>query len=256
MTWTMADRSTFVDQLASLETGEGAAWRFILERLDAAIAEAAAVPGVDQVRAGLVRAFVTAGHPRAPDVIAGARAALDTYATSIQDAPPTLLQRRHPAWVGLTALELGLGADAAIAYARPGFEAYAGAQGDGEILWAMAEAAEDVGWTARRKALLDLAATASFLDPEPLYQVRLILALDAAEAEAPDAADRLRALVDDGDAHDRARIHAAWVLAAIQRDAGETADALRTLTVARDLVDPDEEPEIAERIDAALASLN
>ena len=24
MTWTMADRSTFVDQLASLETGEGA----------------------------------------------------------------------------------------------------------------------------------------------------------------------------------------------------------------------------------------
>lgn len=255
MTWTMADRQAFVELLPSLAPGSPAreALAFVSERESVVLREAGAIPGVDQVRAGLLRALRLGESSLFQPAAEAAEAALVAFAEQVRDAPPTLLQRRHPAWVGLASLEAGAPLEEAVRRARLGFETVAGPQGDGDVLWAMAEAAEDVGWSDHHRALLAQAAEADFLDPAPQSQVRLLWALDRLESE-PEGAERdLAALTRDVEAPDPVRVHAAWVLSVGARERGERAESQRLLLAALALVDAERDPEVATRLREALA---
>ncbi len=257
MPWTMADRHSFVDLMSSLET-EGSRSRavdFTRERSSTLLDEVSALPGVDQVRAGLLRAMKLADDPRWSEAASAAKSAIEAYVREAPTASPTLLQRRHPAWVGLAALESGLELDVAIASARAGFEAYAGKQDDGDVLWAMAEAADDVGWATRHAELLNIAVNAPFTDTDHRDQVRLLLALELAERDADAALAPLTAIAADEEASERARVHASWVAAALYRRAADTVSAERLLRSALELIDRDAEPDIAERLELAIAEL-
>jgi hypothetical protein len=253
MTWTMDDRHAFVELLPELGSSADSdeILEFLKARQEAIVSEAGAVPGIDQVRAGILRALRLANHALLPEAITAARAALAVFPEQIIGAAPALMQRRHPAWVGLCALEAGLSPDIALAYAKAGFEAFAGPQGDGDVFWAMAEAAEDVGWNQRHFELLDLARSAPFLDDEPRAQVVLLWALHAVDTD-PTAVGDLILLADDAEAPDRVRIHANWVLAMRAQEAGRAADARMHLVAALALVDADNEPDVAEKLRAAL----
>lgn len=250
MPFTHDDRLAFADLLDELDTEATAT--FLEARAHVLVDEAAAVPGVDQVRAGLVRAARLHARPERPAIEAAARDALQTFPDTVASAPPTLLQRRHPAWVGLCALEVGHDLDEAIALARVGFESLAGPQEAGDILWAMAEAADEVAWSATHRALLEAAVVSPFRHRDQHDQVRLLWALERVGSD-PASLDELDALARDDDADDRARVHALWVLSAVAREAGDTAQVRERLEAALGLVDAESEPEIAQRIEAALA---
>jgi hypothetical protein len=250
MAFTQDDRITFADLMDELSSEATA--HFLDAHSDQLVAEAGARPGVDQVRAGLLRALSLHDRPELPEAQQAARHALTHFADDVAGAPPTLLQRRHPAWVGLCALELGLSRDEALSLARVGFESIAGPQGDGDLLWAMAEAADEVDWSTRQHELLEAALTAEFQHRTQHDQVRLLWALQRVESH-PEAADELAALGADVDADDRARVHALWVVAALHRRNDAEPRARDALLAALALVDEDDEPEIAQRIREALA---
>ncbi len=253
MPLTMSDRQHVVDHLHELaDTPSEALLAFLAEREEAVLDEAGALPGIDQVRAAILRAWRRAGHPHLDQAVANAAAALDGYESQVAEGSPVLLQRRHPAWVGLTALEAGLPIERAVALASVGFESVAGPHGDGDVLWAMAEAAEDAGWSDRHADLLEAAQQADFIDAAPRAQVRLLWALHRIE-DAPEAEQELQALFDDGDAPDPTRVHAGWVLAMRAREANDQAAARQHLLGALALVDEEEEPAVAQRIREALA---
>jgi len=252
MTWTAADRHTFADLIARQDEQPHDVLEFLAERRAAVVDEAGADPGIDQVRAGILRALREAGDPMYGPCREAAIPVLRAFPQQVQGASPALLQRRHPAWVGLAALEAGMELDDALALARVGFETFAGPQGEGDVLWALAEAAEDVGWAARHEALLRAAVNAEFLDRSQHDQVRLLWALHRIDVPDAPAHDELEALADEVDADVRSRIHALWVLAARYRDADDAASSRRALLAALALVDKDEEPETAARLRQAL----
>ena len=257
MTWTTADRHAFADLLVHLDAAPERVLAFLDDRRAALAAEAGADPGVDQVRAGLLRALADADDPDFSVCAEAAIVALRTYPEQIVDASPALLQRRHPAWVGLAAREAGLELAEAIELARAGFQAFAGPQGTGDVLWAMAEAAEDVDWAKHHAELLEAAVASDFLDPGQHDQVRLLWSLHRLEngdaAAQADAEAQLHALADDVDGEERTRIHALWVLAARARQRSDDAAARQALLAALALVDEDEEPDTAQRLRQALS---
>lgn len=250
MALTQDDRIAFADLMDELSSEATA--RFLEARAAALVDEAGARPGVDQVRAGLLRALQLHGRPELLPAQEAARHALAHFAEDVASAPPTLLQRRHPAWVGLCALELGMPIDEALALARVGFESIAGPQGVGDLLWAMAEAADEVSWKDRQRELLAAAVQAPFLHDHQRDQVRLLWALERIEDE-PEAATELGVIADDVEADDRTRVHALWVLAALCRQRDDAAAARERLLAALALVDEQGEPEVAQRLREALA---
>lgn len=254
MPLTMNDRQHVVDHLHELaDPSSSSLIAFLAEREEAALDEVGAMPGIDQVRAALLRAWTRTGHGRLDEAVAHAVAALDSYEAQVAEGSPVLLQRRHPAWVGLAALEAGLPLERATTLASIGFRSVAGPHGDGDVLWAMAEAAEDAGWSDRHAQLLEAAQQAEFLDAAPQAQVRLLWALHRIEQD-PAAAGELQRVFDDTEAPDPTRVHAAWVLAIRAQEAGEAATARQHLMGALALVDDDQEPDIAQRIREALAN--
>ena len=262
-----------------LEPEERAAWIGLLERLapgadaapalafvnahrEACEAELAAVPGHDQVRAGLVRVWPAVDPEGAGAALAGVGLALAAFAEDPLVGPAAL--RRHPAWAALVRVELagslGEVVDDAVlreaaAIAASGFARLSAddARAEGEVLWAIAEVAADVGWTDRSDALLAAAARAPFEDAENLARVRLlqVLRLLATEASlAPAAVDGLLALPA---ADARTRAHALWIGAHLDRESGRMARAVERLGEALELVEDDEEaPEVAARVRGAL----
>lgn len=253
MPLTMNDRQHVVDHLHELsDTPSEALLAFLAEREEAVLDEAGAMPGIDQVRAAILRAWGRTGHDHVDQAVANAVAALDSYESQVAEGSPVLLQRRHPAWVGLAALEAGLPVERAVSLASIGFESVAGPHGEGDVLWAMAEAAEDAGWSDRHAQLLEAAHQAAFIDAAPRAQVQLLWALHRIE-QAPEAVGELQALFDDSEAPDPTRVHAAWVLAMKAREANDQAAARQHLLGALALVDEEEEPSVAQRIREALA---
>jgi hypothetical protein len=251
---TMSDRQHVVDHLHELADAPSAELlAFLAEREEAVLDEAGALPGIDQVRAAILRAWTRAEHPRLDQAVANAIGALDAYESELAEGSPVLLQRRHPAWVGLAGLEAGLPLDRAVAYASTGFRSVAGPHAEGDVLWAMAEAAEDAGWSDRHALLLEAAQAADFLDPAPQAQVRLLWALHRIEDD-PAAAGELDALFHDVEAPDATRVHAAWILAVRAREGNDAASARQHLIGALALVDEEEEPEVAQRIREALGA--
>lgn len=267
-TYDTTDRAALVALLPHLGPGEdiGPLMAFIRDRWVASLGELAAAPGFDQGRAGLIRAL----WPLRED--ADVAAALEEAAQVVRDYPRAvaaegqpLVLTRHPAWVGLCAVELVGGPagvdeeliDAAVGLAQAGFAAVAGSGelAAGEVLWAMAEQAEEAGWLDRAEALLARAAEAPFANAEHAVQVRFLHAIHLVEAEDPSAEERLAAVSADPDADGRTRTHAAWILAGLRDAAGDTPGARRWLHAALDGVDAEDEPDVAARIADRLEEL-
>jgi hypothetical protein len=260
MALTPDDRRAFLDHLPELgpDGDRTAVLRFVDAHLDACLDEVVADPGFDQVRAGLLRALSERlSASQLSSVREQARGIVEGFADMVAAGDATLTLARHPAWVALCRLELvdepdDADVDAAVALATAGFAALTSPPTRGDVLWAMAEAADEVEWTHRAAALLELAAEAPFSDPDDRVRVRLVRALGRLERGGSGAEALLAEVADDEQAPAQPRAHALWVLAALAHDDPERSRAL--LGRARALVDP-EETAVLARIDAALAEL-
>ncbi len=71
-----------------------------------------------------------------------------------------------------------------------------------------------------------------------------------------DATAALRSVAEHDGTGDQTRTHAWWVLGQANRERGDTTAARDALRRARELVDDESEPQVAERITAALAELD
>ncbi len=254
MPLTMNDRQHMVDHLHDLAGPPAPSLlAFLSEREEAALDEVGAIPGIDQVRAAILRAWRRSGHDRLDEAMTHASAALNSYEAQVAEGSPVLLQRRHPAWVGLACMEAGMPIERATELASVGFRSVAGPHGDGDVLWAMAEAADDAGWADRHEELLEAAQQADFLDTAPQAQVRLLWALHRIERD-PAAVRELQGLFDDTEAPDPTRVHAGWALAVRARESGEPGAARQHLMGALALVDEEQEPDVAQRLREALAN--
>ncbi|MCB9665596.1 MAG: hypothetical protein H6732_15910 [Alphaproteobacteria bacterium] len=266
MSLTVDERSALLELIPTLAPGGDAAEAVTFFRAHEAgcLDELGAVPGFDQVRAGVLRllpAVLPDADLRAPHLLA-VDEALKAYVPAQLDRTDAL--RRHPAWVALCALELAgqrgeAAADGrarAVRLAAAGFERVSPGEprGDGEVLWAVAEVAAEAGWDDHTEPLLEAAARAPFADPDNLGRVRLVqvlrlLAVD--ESAAPGVVDGLLA----GPALDpQTRTHLLWIGAHLDREAGRLDRAIARLEEAKGLVDEADEPEIAARIASALVA--
>jgi hypothetical protein len=268
MAFTNEQREAFLALLHNV--GDGAPHAetdaFIRDNWHACIEEMGAIPGFDQLRAGLIRRIGplldTADREPAE---ATARSAIDAYIPALADADPLFLLARHPAWVALASLELdrwrsvstSAALDRAVVLATAGFAAVGDGQatGRGEVLWALAEQAEDAGWDETAIGLYAAAVEAPFTTEEGRSQVQLLLALRWVEEKDSRGPPLLATIAEDGLADPRTRVHAGWVAAAISTDDGDSVEARRFLVAAREEVDEDEEPAIASQLDKAIAQL-
>ncbi|MCB9681458.1 MAG: hypothetical protein H6733_08295 [Alphaproteobacteria bacterium] len=267
MTLTPDDRATFLDLLPGLAPGADAAGvlAFFRAHEAACLDELGSVPGFDQVRAGVLR-ILPAAVP-APEARAAwldrARVALDAFEPASLTRAEAL--RRHPAWVAVCLLELaaqtGQPVDEAVARAEAvaaaGFASTAPDQprGSGEVLWAIAEAAEEQGWVDHVDGLLERAARATFTDPENLGRVRLVQVLRLLSDEQPQAAAATEALLTLPHLDTRTRVHALWIGALLDQQVDRMGRAVDRLHEALDLVDADEDPDVAQRLRATLHTL-
>ncbi len=256
-------RAAWLTLLPHLAPGAdaGPAIAFFRESEAECLGEIVAVPGHEGVRAGLLRLLpaVVPDEAARADLLSRAEHALHTLTEGEGDGGDGI--RRPPAWAGLGLLELldqrgsAAAIEQAFTLARSGFVRGAGVlpRGDGEVLWAMAEVAAEVGWTDRSGPLLEAACAARFADPDNLGRVLLVRALDELEGGAT-SSPSLDRLLDLDDLDDRTRVHAAWIAAHLDRTAGRMAAALDRLHEALEHVDVDEEPEVADRIRSAMAA--
>jgi len=243
------DRSLFIQQVHAFGS--------------VALDEIGQLPGVDQLRCGLLR--VLDQILDADELDAGLQAAehaLGTYPGMATAEDPMLSLARHPAWVGLAQLELSehrrgstpADWDRAVSLASAGFR-HLGTAGRGEVLWAMAEQAESVAWTHRATSVLEQALDAPFDEESHRGEVRLLLGLRYAEDEDPRAVERLTE-VATGVGPAQRKVHARWVLSALVREEAPQ-EALGHLTEALVLLesDPDAPHEVTDRVRSQLAAL-
>ncbi len=261
MAFTPDARRRFLELLPELapDTDRTQVNRFLEAHRDTLNDELAAAPGHDGVRCGLLRAardWLPAAELAEARQIA--RTQLEAFVDLATGDDPVPLLHRHPAWVGLARLELvdtpgPSDLDDALVLASAGFEGLTGGlQLPGDVLWAMAEAADEAGWGARAADLLDEAVTAAFADPDDRYRVRLLRGLSRLERGLPDAADHLREVAADDDAPEASRVHALWVLAALAQSGDDPSQRRVLLKRALGLVD-DEEEDVRAKLQAALA---
>lgn len=239
---------------------------FLEEHREALLGFAGELPGVDSVRAAVVRML-----PRLVDDpleleghLQRAAQALRAYPDAVAAGDPVALMARHPAWVGLAHLEVAeaLGgnlADAlevAIQHARLGFSAASGgAVQDGEVLWAMAEIAEETGWDDRATHLIARAVDAPFADESSKAQVQLLAGQHLAGTDSGRATALLADVVEADVAHPL-RVQAAFVLAHLAEHGDDTDAALGWLRRALALVEPDDDPAVGTRLRAELERLS
>ena len=228
-----------------------------------ALDEVGALPGVDQLRCGLIRVLSELLDP--DEIKAGynaAEQALQAYPGMTQADDPMLDLVRNPAWVGLTHLELaekvgGLNSaawDRAVFLASTGFQRL-GRTGRGEVLWAMAEHADGMRWTRRATQVLLQAVDAPFEDEGHRGEVRLLLALRLAE-DGDERAGTVLAQVADAPGPTQRRVHARWVLSALVRERDPRA-AIGHLSEALVLVEAEAEAseDVVHKIKEALVAL-
>ena len=257
------DRALFLRLLPALgdDADPRPARAFARVHRDELLDELVSTPGFEQVRAAALRLVpdLEVADAERDQLLAAAGAAL---LVEPSDQPSERIAR-HPAWIGLAVLELadlrdGWGADSvsrAVQLAARAFSVHGDdGVGAGEVAWAMAEQADEAGWSSRGEQLLEWAITQPFARPTHLAQVRLLTAIRRDQRRV-DAAPLLMLVIQDEHAEDETRTHAAWILAHLRLRAGDREDAREMLLRASEWVDRDEKPNVAERIDAALREL-
>lgn len=255
------DRSTFLELVPALgdDVDPRPILHFARAHRDHLLDELGAVPGVARVRAAVLRLLPELVPERSDREPLLARAG-DALLQPPTDHPLDRLAR-HPAWIGLGLLELATQQggwetdpiDRAVEVASRAFEA-AGAQdqvGQGEVLWAMAEEANEVGWSSRAHLLLERLPQAAFASTERRGEALLVLGLSRLQ-RGEDGAPLLADLPDDDGISARTRTHAAWVLGQLALERGDRADARHWLGKAAQTVDRDADGEVAARIDEVL----
>jgi hypothetical protein len=255
---TAHDRAELVALLPHLEAGTDASIvTFVRDHFHELLDEAGAVPGYDQARAGVIR-MLRRGlfGADAPPALEAARAALRAYPAQVAEEAPSVLVGRHPAWVGLCAVELDEGRTGeALALAAAGFDALPSRlpAGKGEILWAMAEEAEGVEWNDRARSLLEEAIREPFEDAENAWRVRLVLAgRYMADDEADLAAPVLEEVSVHADADEPTQVQALWMLGQLRREQGDEHAARAALQRAHDLAASIGDDDVADRILGAM----
>jgi len=251
--------SELLERLPEVDDG------FLEQNRDVLLSALGQVPGVDSVRAvvvWLLPRLVTEPLQFEAYLQAAARA-LASYPESVAAGDPVALMARHPAWVGLAHLEVSqaLGGDpedalaVAIQHARLGFSAASGEDAsEGEVLWAMAETADEAGWAERSLQLLSRASSADFADPSARAKVQLLHGQQILFASPEDAASLLESVVQAEVSHDL-RVQAAYLLGHLAGLQSRTDDAVSWLERALSLVEVDDDPSVSERLSAELARL-
>lgn len=254
-------RAVLIGQAAALAPGGDAARlrALVLEDGDAALGELGAIPGHDTVRAVLLRLLpaLPLDDERRSRAVAEARAALEAFEGASLDRQQAL--RRHPSWVVLAAREwaerttdedaqavvqsVWTEAAAALAALSPGEPC-----GPGEVAWAVAETAADVGWSDHAEVLFEAAARAEHADPENRGRVLLICILRRLDAGETEVGDALAELLAGEALDDQTRVHGHWLSALHAHEAGRNAEAFLHLDAALEHVDRDEDPEVLARL--------
>jgi len=264
------DRAAFLALLPLLGPGasDDGVDVMVRDHWRACLDEVGADPGFDKVRAGLIRVFRQrlAANPDVGRSLAKAVQVVKGFPEQVAAGDATLLLARHPAWVGLSALELAdwdptVARDPlewALTLAAAGFSVLAGkgAIGRGEVLWALAEEAAEVGWSDRARGLLAQASRGPFADPAHGVQVRLLLALRLLDDGDPEAEALLEQVARSAEADGRTATHARHLLAELHAEASDAEGARYWFGQALQSVDPEEEPAIAERLAAEIANLD
>lgn len=263
MPLTPEERTAFLELIPDLgdDVDPRGVLHFARTHRQALLDELVAVPGVARIRAAALR-LLPELVPEQVDREPLLSKAGDALMQPPTDHPMERLSR-HPAWIGLGVLELaalrrswdGDPVGRAVELSARAFEAAGSDEiGEGEVIWAMAEQATEVGWTARARLLLARIPEASFHSPQRRAEAVLVAAIDRLQA-GEEARDLLRPLPAELEAPARVRTHAAWILAQLALQASDEAAAGEWLRSAAETVDRDEDPGVAERIDAALAAL-
>lgn len=255
------DRAVLLAMAPQLAPGADATalLAFLRDRGQDALDELGAVPGHDGARAVVLRALPALGltDVERADGVARARVALEAFEGATLDRQEAL--RRHPSWVVLAAREWAERSDAddaddvvagvwaeagaALSHLSPGEPC-----GPGEVAWAVAETADEVGWSDHADVLFEAAAAAAHADPENLGRVLLIRILRRLERDDLDVGRDLAALLRHDALDDRTRVHAHWLSALHAHEQGRNADAFLHLDAALEQVDPDEDPEMMARL--------
>jgi hypothetical protein len=257
------DVLAFMQQLTLLGPGQDRApiigWA--QDHSEDLLAAVQAIETLDAVRAGVLRLLPDLGldPERTVAVLRGAGQALFT-----SQSADMLAATRDPAWLGLCVIELaervpGFEADPlqrAVQLATRGYENTPELpKGPGEVLWAMAERAEHVGWEDRAEPLFEAALAAPFESLEHASQVRLLVALRRLERDEDGAETLLEQVVGFPDAPRQSRVHAGWILGLRAQERGDVPTARARLEACLADVDPDQDGDAAQRIAEALAAL-
>ncbi len=220
-----------------------------------------AVETLDAVRAGVLRLLPYLDLPpdRRVAVLRGAGQSLFS-----SQGVDVLAATRDPAWLGLSVIELaervpGFESDPmqrAVQLATRGFDSTPDLpKGPGEVLWAMAERAEHVGWEDRAEPLFEAALAAPFESLENAAQVRLLVALRRLERKEDGAEALLEQVVGFSEAPRQSRVHAGWILGLRAQERGDLSTARMRLEACLADVDSAQDGDAADRIAEALAAL-
>jgi hypothetical protein len=267
MSFSQEERLQFVAWMSDLgpDCERSRMVNFVGSRREAALIELTEVSACEQVRAGLLRLLtelVPEGQEREV-ILKKVGTALTTVTPEAStDLAGTLT--RHPAWIGLSVLEYCDWAgrtegqlDWAVELAGLAFVQRGGdyGAGRGEILWAMAEQAESVGWSSRSTQLLNEAFLSAFSVDEHQQQVALLVALRRLDQSRSGAEDILDDILRSDKGDDQTRMHAAWVKAHLLKDRGERPAAVSCLQTALATLEESPPVSISERIQAFVCEM-
>lgn len=238
MSLSTEDRVAFIQMMPDLgpDCERSRLLHFLQTRKVEAIEELRSLPGFEQVRAGLLRVL--------PELLPEKQAREEmlrkvgpVIATAVEPSAkgPDGVFSRHPAWVGLSILEYceqaeraDGGLDWAVELAARAFLVQGGAHGvgRGEVLWAMAEQAEDVGWLERTSTLLNEAIQGPFAESHHRDQVAILLAMRKLDSGPGDGEELLDSILESSDADYQTFVHAVWIKAHLLKERGELEGAV------------------------------
>ena len=120
--------------------------------------------------------------------------------------------------------------------------------GRGEVLWAMAEQAEEVGWFDRVSFLLNEAQKGPFQMPEHQWQVTLLVALRALDRDQKRGEALIDSLLQTDEADEQTFVHAVWIKAHLLTDRGLKDEAGSWIKRALDTLDEDAPVQVQQKL--------